>query len=437
MLWEKHRELNCLVEVRPFRAIRYTEKAGDPENLITQPYDKIDAEHQKEYYEKSPYNYCRLILPMEADKYSAAKQRIDQWLNEGIVAKDEEPSIFVSRQQFSLDGKKYERIGLIAALRLYDYSETIVFPHEFTYKAPKADRLSMLRRVQKDLEPVFLIYSDHEGKTISFLHEVSKTAPILQVADSLGVEHTVWRVTDKQRIRELQDNLCDKTMVITDGHHRYESALTYRDEMCEKGHCTKDSAFNFHMSYMVPVEEEGLIVLPTHRLLKGFKLTPEVVEGLRRFFDLTEIKTHTAEAFESYLKSRFNQHAFCVYDGSTAYGLTLKHDKVVFDFINENVSKETKTFDVVILRDIVFKFVLKTGELNPDDTILYARWAREAVHKVDRGEASMAFLINPISAKTVFAIAEQHELLPEKSTDFYPKMVSGLMMMDISESEKL
>ena len=177
--------------------------------------------------------------------------------------------------------------------------------------------------------------------------------------------------------------------------------------------------------------------MPTHRLLKGFKLTPEVVDRLRRFFDLTEIKTRTAEALENYLKSRFNQHAFCVYDGSTAYGLTLKHDKVVFDFINENVSKETKTFDVVILRDIVFKFVLQTGELNLDDTILYARWAKEAVEKVDRGEASIAFLINPISAKSVFAIAQQHELLPEKSTDFYPKMVSGLMMMDIATSEKL
>ena len=426
-----------MVEIRPFRAIRYTEKAGNPENLITQPYDKIDSELQKVYYEKSPYNYCRLILPLEPNKYEIAQQRISEWLKEGIIKKDEQTAIFVSRQQFCLNGKKYERTGIIAALRLYDYKENMVFPHEGTYKAPKADRLNMMRTVQKDLEPVFLMYSDPECRTIKFLQEISVTEPVLQVTDQLNVTHTIWRVSDADKIGQIQAELASKSMVITDGHHRYESALAYRNEMRNMGGWTGDSAFNFHLSYMVPVQEEGLVVLPTHRLLKEVKLTPEVVEELRRFFDLTEIKTLTAEALEYYLKSRINQHAFCVYDGSKAFGITLKHDKVVFDFVNENVSQETKTFDVVILRDIIFKHVLHTGELNMDENILYARWTKEAVDKVNSGEASIAFLVNPINAKTVVDIALQHELLPEKSTDFYPKMVSGLMMMDISSSEKL
>ena len=137
------------------------------------------------------------------------------------------------------------------------------------------------------------------------------------------------------------------------------------------------------------------------------------------------------------MNSHINEHAFGVYDGLKAFGLSLKHDKTVYDFVNAHVSKETKTFDVVILRDIVFKHVLETGQLNMDENILYARWTKEAVDKVKHGEASVAFLVNPISAKTVVEIAQQHELLPEKSTDFYPKMVSGLMMMDISTSEKL
>jgi uncharacterized protein (DUF1015 family) len=187
---------------------------------------------------------------------------------------------------------------------------------------------------------------------------------------------------------------------------------------------------------MVPVQEEGLVVLPTHRLLKEFKLTNQVLEGFKRFFDVSEIKP-TVGDLEDFLKSHVNEHAFCVYDGLKAYGLTLKHDKSVYDFVNANVSKETKIFDVVILRDIVFKHILKTGQLNMDENILYVRWTKEAVDKVNRGEASIAFLVNPISAQTVAEIAQQHELLPEKSTDFYPKMVSGLMMMDISVSEKL
>ena len=425
-----------MVDIRPFKAIRYTSKAGDAENLITQPYDKIDPQMQKEYYAKSQYNYCRLILPLEQNKYDVANERITQWLKEGILAKETQPAIFVSRQEFTLDGKKYERTGLIAALRLYPYSENMVFPHEATYKAPKADRLNMLRTVQKDLEPVFLIYQDQEKKTITFLEETAKTKPVIQVTDSLQVRHTVWVVTDPEKIKQLQAVLSAKTMVITDGHHRYESALAYRDEMRSKGNWTEDSAFNFHMSYMVPVQEEGLVVLPTHRLLKEYKLTPEVLEGFKFFFQVSEIKP-TVEALETFLTGHVNEHAFCIYDGAKAYGLTLKHDKAVYDFVNANVSKETKIFDVVILRDIVFKHVLKTGHLSMDENILYVRWTKAAVEKVDCGEASIAFLVNPINAKTVAEIAQQHELLPEKSTDFYPKMVSGLVMMDISASENL
>ena len=373
---------------------------------------------------------------MEENKYQMAQLRIEQWLKKGILTREYEPAVFVSRQEFTLDGKKYERTGVIAALRLYNYNENMVFPHEGTYKAPKADRLNMLRTVQKDLEPVFLIYSDPERKTIALLQEVAKTEPIIQVTDSLKVKHTVWRVTDPQKIKQLQADLSSKTMVITDGHHRYESALAYRDEMRSKGNWTEDSAFNFHMSYIVPIQEEGLVVLPTHRLLKEFKLTDEVLQGFKPFFDISEIDS-TVEALEYFLKSHVNEHAFCIYTGSKAYGLTLKHDKSVYNSVRAQVSKKTKIFDVVILRDIVFKHILKTGELNMDEQILYVRWTRAAVDKVDRGEANVAFLVNPISAQTVAEIAQQHELLPEKSTDFYPKMVSGLTMMDISATEQL
>ena len=425
-----------MVEIRPFKAIRYTIKAGDVEDLITQPYDKIDTQMQKEYYAKSPYNYCRLILPLEENKYESANEHIFQWLKEGIMAKETQPAIFVSRQEFSLDGKKYARTGIIAALRLYPYSENMVFPHEATYNAPKIDRLNMLRTVQKDLESVFLMFQDPDGKIHDFLDEASKTEPIIQVSDALNVKHTVWEVTDPKKIRQLQMDLASKTMVINDGHHRYESALAYRDEMRGKVKWTEDSAFNFHMSYMVPVQEEGLVVLPTHRLLKDYKLTDDLVQVFKFFFEVQEVAPNV-DGLEGFLESHVNEHAFCIYDGLKAYGLLLKHDKAVYDFVNANVSKETKIFDVVILRDIVFRFILKTGELNMDENILYVRWTKAAVEKVDSGEASIAFLVNPINAKTVAEIAQQHELLPEKSTDFYPKLVSGLMMMDISASEKL
>lgn len=425
-----------MVDIRPFKAITYTPKAGPTENLITQPYDKIDAEMQKRYYAASPYNYCRLILPTEADKYNVANQRISQWLKGGVMARENQPAFFISRQEFTIKGKKIARTGIIAAVELHPYSDNIVFPHEQTFSAPKADRLNMLRTVQKDLEPVFLMYQDPEEKSIKFMAEVAKTAPVTQTTDSLGVKHTVWKVTDPAKIKELRDILAPKPVVINDGHHRYESAVQYRDEMHAKGNWTADQAFNYHMCYIVPVQEKGLVVLPTHRLLKKYKLTSEIVEQLKCYFEITELKPNV-EALEAFLASDTGEHAFGVYDGEKALGLILKHDPSVLQYVAQTVSKETKVFDVVILRDIVFKQVLKTGQLTIDDSILYERWAKDAVAKVDSGEASIAFLVNPIKAATVAEVAVQHEVLPEKSTDFYPKLVSGLVMMDISADQKL
>ena len=425
-----------MVDIRAFRAIRYTDLAGDPKNLITQPYDKIDSEMQKEYYDKSPYNYCRLILPMEQNRYEIARQRIQDWMREGILTKDAEPALFICKQEFTLDGMVCTRTGLIAALRLYSYGENMVFPHEITYDEPKADRLKMLRTIQKDLEPVFLIYSDPENITINFFAEVSKYQPMIEVEDFSNVKTTVWKVTDPAKIKLLQRALEPKKLVITDGHHRYESALAYRDERRREEAWTTDSAFNFHMSILVPVEEEGLVALPTHRLLRKHKLTEENLKTLRQFFMVSEIEA-SVKGLDGFLESHRNEHAFAIYAGAKAYGLLLKHEKSVYEFVNARSSKDTKLFDVVILRDILFEAILGAGELKMDEDILYERWTKAAVEKVDKGEAKLAFLVNSISPETVWRIAQQHERMPEKTTDFYPKPVSGLTMMDISPEEKL
>lgn len=425
-----------MIDIRPFRAIRYTEKAGDPADLITQPYDKIDHALQKKYYEKSVYNYCRLILPLENSKYETANQRIQEWLSEGVLFKDEEPAVFVSRQNFKVSGRKCSRTGLIAALRLYSYGENTVFPHEVTYNEPKADRLNMLRAVQKDLEPVFLIYSDPENVTVDFFTQVTAAKPEIEVADSFGVKHAVWRVTDPQKLELVRKAMRDKKLVITDGHHRYESAVAYRDEMRKKGKWTADSAFNFHMCYMVPVQDEGLVVLPTHRLLKESKLTNDTLKALKLLFTISEI-TPTVEALESFLENHRTEHAFCIYNGSKAYSLLLQDYKTAYALVNASCPKEACFLDVVLLRDVVFKHVMKVGNLKMDEHILHAESTRSALEKVDAGQAKLAFLVNPINPETVWQIAQENWRLPEKSTDFYPKPVSGLMMMDISPKEKL
>jgi uncharacterized protein (DUF1015 family) len=425
-----------MVDIRPFKAIRYTEKAGNIKNLVTQPYDKIDQDMQREYYEKSPYNYCRLILPIEENRYQTVHQRIYEWLNEHILAKDEEPSIFVFRQEFRLNGSSCVRTGLLAALRLYAYCENIVFPHETTFSAPKADRLNMLRTIQKDLEPVFLIYSDPENITVNFFAQTAKTKPLIEVEDQFLVRHKFWKITDPEKIAIIQEALKSKNLVITDGHHRYESAIAYRDERRKQIEWTEDSAFNFHMSYMVPVQDKGLVILPTHRLLRKLDLTADLMETLKKYFAITEIDPKV-DAISGFLLNYKAEHAFCIYNGTKAYGLLLKDEKKALEVSNGNNSKEVCLLDVVILRDFIFNYLMKTGELKMDEDILYERSMRVALDKVDNGEARLAFLVNPLNPALVWEIAQKRERLPEKSTDFYPKPVSGLAMMDIATEEIL
>jgi uncharacterized protein (DUF1015 family) len=425
-----------LVDIRPFRAIMYTEKAGDPASLITQPYDKIDSALQREYYGKSIYNYCRIILPIEDNRYETARQRIQNWLSENILHKEEKTAVFVSKQDFKLSGKSYSRIGVIAALRLYPYGENMVFPHEITYREPKADRLNMLRAVEKDLEPVFVIYSDPENFAAEFFARTTKTKPAVEVEDSLGVRHSIWKVTEPQKINLLRKAMENKKLVITDGHHRYESAIAYRDEEREKVDWTEDSAFNFHMCYMVSVQDKGLTVLPTYRLLKHCELTRESWLALNEMFTVTEIASKI-ESLEGFLRTHSKEHAFVIYDGKKAHGLILKDENAAAKLVNYHCPKEACLLDVVILRDVIFKHIMKVGELRMDENILYAGSIRSALEKVDSGQAEVAFLVNSISPETVWQIAQKNWRLPEKSTDFYPKPVSGLLMMDIAPEEKL
>jgi uncharacterized protein (DUF1015 family) len=383
-----------MVDIKPFRAIRYTEKAGTPKNLITQPYDKINQDMQREYYEKSPYNYCRLILPIEEDRYHAVHQRLYEWLNDHILAKDEEPAVFVCRQDYRIDGKNCSRTGLITALRLYAYNEGMVFPHETTYAAPKADRLNMLRHIQTNLEPVFLIYSDPEKITLALFAEVAKTPPIIKVEDELRVTHKVWKVTDPKKIAALQKALEPKKLVITDGHHRYESALAYRDERRSQSDWTENSAFNFHMSYLVPVQDEGLVILPTHRLLRRFELTIETIEAHASFFEIMEL-TPKVDVIESFLRENKAQHAFCIYDGVKAYGLLLRDEQQASKLLSPNASGAVRLLDFVILKDVVFKTMMKTGELKIEEDILYERSTTIGDGESDNGEVKLAFLVNP------------------------------------------
>ena len=425
-----------MVDIRPFRAIRYTGKAGDLRGLITQPYDKITPEMQKKYYEKSQNNYCRVILPVEEDRYASARSSLDKFLTEKILEKDGSPAIYVYFQDFELTGKKFHRKGFICALRLQPYEDRVVLPHEKTHKGPKIDRLNMWRATLKDLEPGFVLYPDQKREVAKVLDQASKGRPLADLVDEDGVRNRLWKLEDPAMIKKMQAALKDEQVVIADGHHRYETAITFRDELraATKG-WTEEEAFNFRMTYMVDVNDPGLVVLPGHRLLLKQALTDKHMAELRKFFDISEIGKDAAPAF---LEKNREAISFAAYVGKgKCLGLVLKNVDSVAKFFKPEYSAEYRRLDVVVLRDVVFEGIMKAGELKIDEDIGYSRWIPDALEKVDSGKAKVAFLLNATRPAQVLSVSRIGERMPEKSTDFYPKMMSGLTMMDVSPGEKL
>ncbi|OLS29717.1 MAG: hypothetical protein HeimAB125_21580 [Candidatus Heimdallarchaeota archaeon AB_125] len=423
-----------MVDIKPFKAIRYTEKAGDIEKLIVQPYDKIDEEMQNAYYAQSEYNYCRLTLPIEENRYEIAKQRLDQWLAEGILEKDEVPGIYVYFQEYDLFDKKYIRKGFIGALRLHPFRENIVLPHEKTHKGPKIDRLNMLKTTRHTLETGFILYSDPNGKTISLFDEIAKEEPLIKAKDDLGVYNRIWKVSDPTKIKIIQDVFTEQQLVIADGHHRYETAITYRDMRRNEAVDHNDfAAYEFRMTYLVPVEDEGLNILATHRCLAKVVVSEEKMNELKMFFDMNEIMKSEIPKF---LIENKDKHAFVMYQESRAISLIMKDISAINRYVSD-VSEEFKNLDVVILRDMIFHGIMGLEDLHIDDDIFYERWWNEAVEEVDNGKYKVAFILNPTLADEVLKVSKNHERMPQKATDFYPKMISGFTMLSLEEGEKV
>jgi uncharacterized protein (DUF1015 family) len=425
-----------MVEVRGLKGIHYNkQQIGDIEGVITQPYDKITGDMQEEYYRKSEYNYCRVILPREENRYIAASQRLKEWIEEGILGKEENPGIYIYYQDFEVLGSKFTRKGFISAVKLHPFEERVVLPHEETHRGPKIDRLNMLQATKTDLEPLFMLYSDPANITIDIFDEVIEEDPMFEATDIYGVHSRIWKIEDPQKIREVGKFFQGEQVVIADGHHRYETALTFREQMREENSdWMEDHAFNWKMTYMAPVEEKGLRILPGHRLLLKHELTGEHIDEMGEYFEIKEVALDDAANF---LKENEDTASFIVHDGKRTLGLILKDGESIEKFMSKDYSEDYRELDVVILRDVIFEGIMNTGDLAIDVDISYERWSKDAIRKVDTGEGSIAFLVNATKPEQVLKIAKRGERMPEKSTDFYPKVNSGFILMDISAAEKI
>jgi uncharacterized protein (DUF1015 family) len=429
-----------MADIHPFRALRYDLQKVSASQVVTQPYDKITPAMQDRYYAASPYNLVRIILGRrEPDSpgdnvYTRAAAYGRDWRTQGILRQDFSPSIYSYSQSFAApSGTSFERRGFIALGRVEDYSAKVVYRHEQTLSKPKADRLDLLRATRAHYEQLFLLYED-SGEIDSLL--ATPQAPTIDVADEYGVAHRVWQISDPAVIAAVQNRMRDQKLVIADGHHRYETALTYRDE-CRAAAGTAanpQAPYEFVMLTFVNMNDPGLLVLPTHRVVHSLASfsADDFLNSARAFFEVDEVDAAIDAARATALLHDPGRAGTALLAVTAKHAFLLHSPKPAGAKFFTGLSDRQRSLDVVQLHKCLLEGVLQLSEesIRNQQNLSYLREAAEALNQV-RGQtpgkaANIAFLMNPCPVAQVRDVAFAGEVMPQKSTDFYPKLLSGL-----------
>ena len=429
-----------MAEIRPFRALRFNQQKVTAAQVVTQPYDKITRAMQEKYYAASPFNLVRIILGRsepgdntEDNVYTRAANFGRAWREQAILLQDTVPSIYPYSQTFTApSGKRFERRGFIALGRVEDYSAKVVFRHEQTLAKPKADRLDLLRATRVHYEQLFLLYED-SGEVDSLL--VSPNRPTIDVDDEYGVSHRVWQVSDPQVITAVQERMRDQKLVIADGHHRYETALTFRDECrAASGNSNIDAPYEFVMMTFVNMNDPGLLILPTHRVvhsLLSFSVD-EFRQASGEFFEVEEVDPAIDASKATALLEDRGRAGTALLAVTANRAFLLHSPRPAAGRFFSGLSPRQQLLDVVQLHRVLLQGVLKLSEesIRNQQNLSYVREPAEALAAV-RAEgggagANIAFLMNPCKVHAMREVALAGEVMPQKSTDFYPKLLSGL-----------
>ena len=428
-----------MADIHPFRALRYDLQQVSAPQVVTQPYDKITPAMQERYYAASPYNLVRIVLGRRGPEdsatnnvYSRAAAYGRQWRAKGIFKQDSEPSIYVYSQTFTApSGSKFERRGFIALGRVEDYSTKVVFRHEQTLSKPKADRLDLLRATRAHYEQLFLLYED-AGEIDSLLAPAPNAAPAIDVDDEYGVQHRVWQISDPGVISSVQKKMRDKKLVIADGHHRYETALNFRNECrtAAGAGSSPQAPCEFVMMTLVNMNDPGLLVLPTHRVvhsLNSFSVD-NFQKSSSQFFEVEDIDPALDGARATALLHERGRAGTALLAVTASHAFLLHSPKAAGAQFFAGLSARQQALDVVQLHKCLLEGVLKLSEdsIRNQHNLSYLREAPEALDQVRKGAANIAFLMNPCPVAQVRDIALAGEVMPQKSTDFYPKLLSGL-----------
>ncbi len=437
-----------MARIYPFRALRYNPSMVRVEDVVTQPYDKITPAMQQAYYQRSIYNLVRIILglpelfdePGSNDVYTRAARDFADWRRMGVLAQEKDACIFAYSQRFTVpggDGQIHERRAFIALGELCDYSQQVVFRHEQTLSKPKSDRLNLLRATRSHFGQIFMLYSDPALTAEKILFS-GKTAPEIEVTDEYGVTHRVWKVSDMSTINILLGAMEDKKLIIADGHHRYETALKYSIEHAPPTVArTERNLANTTpqppypeaavMMTFVNMDSAGITILPTHRVVFGLKdFSPAAfLEQAKEFFNVQSVTAEDALALTRLL-ARQTGTAFVAITRLGYHLLKAKPEAVAQALAR--LPERQRKLDLTQLHSLVLEQLLGiTPEaIREQQNLRYVRDAGEAMEQIWREEADVAFLTNPITLGQLREVAFAGDVMPQKSTDFYPKLLSGL-----------
>lgn len=423
--------------VKGFKGLRFdTAKTGGIENVVCPPYDIISEEQRLAYIKNCEYNVIRLELPKGSDPYNEAKRTLDEWLEKGILKREDKDAVYIYEEEFTAYGERRSVKGCIVRVKIEEFEKGVILPHEFTLSKAKEDRLNLMKATNCNFSQIYALYADEEQRTVSKLDKLSAGKPDTELTDSDGVTHRMWIVTDEADVASICGDFTDRKLYIADGHHRYETALNYRRYLREQGLAKEGDACDYQMMMLVNMEHPGLVVFPTHRIVRDLTsfCAEDVKDACKEYFELTEFDG--TDSIEPELRRLYDdgKKAFAMYTGSGKWTLLTLRDISVMKTLLPNVSRASQELDVSVLHTLVLEKLMGIDAENMAKQInlTYVKQSQDALNAVDSGKANCAFILNPTRISEIAAVSSAGEKMPQKSTYFYPKLITGLVMNSLS-----
>lgn len=430
-----------MTDIRPFHGVHYNHDILKHwTDVICPVYDIISPQQQSDLYLKNEFNFVRLEfsreLPQDTDsdnKYTRAAATLEQWLKQGVMVTDESPAIYIHDHYFTYRGKEHKRRNMVARVRVEEWEKMIVRPHEGTMTKPKADRLNLLYTLQANTSSIMALYEDPDKQITQVIAAAERRTPLMYLQKAGDESHLVWAVTDPAAIKKITNALAEQPIYIADGHHRYESALNYkRQRLAAVPGATGEEGFNFVMMTLLDFADPGMI-LPPHRMVRGINkpTLDQLIPKLKVFFDIEDIPLKGPDVFEK-LENRLKgendiRSAVCGLIPGKLTLLRLRGDANMDSMMPCFHSEIYKGLDVSVIDHIILEDLLGLGA-DYSTLVSYTYDEQDAVNRVLDGEFQLAFLLKPIKAETIKAIADARDRMPKKSTYFYPKPPAGLII---------